>query len=74
MIKVGTTGSDVLVSLTQQEFKKLTKQNHDDVSDGTVMDSVWLFDLIKVVKDNEATLKKIKKAAEDLADEIGNIV
>jgi len=73
MKKIGLASGKVLVSLTQQEFKKLTKQNHDDVPDGTEMDSDWLTDLIQWAKDEDAGLKKIKKDAEDLAASIGNI-
>jgi hypothetical protein len=73
MIKIGLASGTVLVSMTKQEFKTLTKKNEDDVPDGSVLDSDWLSDLIDTVKDNDSLLKKIKKDCESLATNIGNI-
>ncbi len=64
---------DVLVSMTKQEFKKLTKLEYS-TPDGTEIDSDWLQTLIQLVEDNESTMKKIKKECEDLAENIGKVV
>ena len=73
MIKIGTTGANVLVELTRTEFRGLARQNAADVPDDTDISLKWVKDAIDLVDGNTQQLATVKAECVDLIQAIDGV-
>lgn len=74
MKKIGMASGEILVSMSKTEFKKLSRQDHNDIPDGSELDLQWLKNLIALMDSNLPQLTSIKEKAIALVTSLESIV
>ncbi len=74
MKKIGTASGKILLSVTPQEFKRLTKVQASTIPDGTDINITWLTELVNVIDTKKPLFVTVKTNAEALASSIGDII
>ena len=74
MRKIGTASGKILLLVTPQEFKRLTKVDAGTVPDGSNIDITWLTELVNIVDTKKPLFVTVKTNAETLAASIEDIL